>query len=233
MTGLMLERRTLGRLALAGAGLLAAPGWARATAVPPAGVIPFSVFRPEGRLGHHHVRFRRDGDRTVVDVDIRLQVDLGPVTLFRYTHRNREVWADDRLVSLDATTDDDGTAYRVTGRATGDGFQVEGSGGSFMAPADIMPSSYWHADTVNRDLLLHTQRGNLQHVETRPAGVETIEAGGRMIAARRYRMTGTLQVDAWYSEANQWVKLAFAARGSTIDYVLDPGSAGAPTVITG
>jgi hypothetical protein len=230
---LALGRRALGRLVLAGGAVMIMPAWAQATAIPPAGVIPFSVFRPQGRLGHHRVRFRQDGNRQTVDVDIQLQVSLGPVTLFRYTHRNREVWEGDRLVSIDTRTNDDGEEFRVTGRAAGDGFQVSGSGGSFTAPADIMPSSYWHADTVNRDVLLHTQRGELYPIETRTVGTETIEAGGRSIQAQRYRMTGTLQVDAWYSEAGQWVKLAFTVRDTDVEYVLDPGSGGAPTVITG
>jgi len=229
----MLGRRTLGRLVAAGGAVMMMPAWAQATAIPPAGVIPFTVYRSQGPLGHHRVRFQQNGNRTTVTVDIQFAVSLGPITMFRYTHRNREVWEGDRLVSIDTRTNDNGDDYRGTGQATSDGFRVDGRSGTITAPADIMPSSYWHADTVNRDVLLHTQYGELYPIETQLLGTARIEAGGRTIPARHYRLTGDLEVDVWYSEADQWVKMSFIARDTEVEYVLDEGSGGAPTVISG
>jgi hypothetical protein len=226
------------RLLLAGAaaGLAAAalPATATATAarqtasVPPGGreALPyggelrFGVFREGSRIGDHVVRFARDGGLLAVDVSIDLEVRLGFIPLFRYAHRNREVWEGDRLVALDARTDDNGTAYRVSVRRDGGALRVDGSEGPATVPADAMPTSYWRRDTVARSVFVNTQYGNVEDLAVRPAGAESIEAGGRTVDARRYLLEGSLALDVWYAD-DEWAKLAFTARGSRIDYVRD------------
>ena len=231
-----LSRRTL----LAGAGLtaLAGPamgsliGSASASAVPPAGIIPFSVLRNGGDFGRHTLAFRTEGDRLTVDISINLEVRIGLITFFRYTHTNTEVWENGQLVSMETRTDDDGTEYHVVARRTGDGLLVRGSEGEFVAPPDIISTSYWNAGTVNRSTLLDTQRGRLATVETTRIGLDNIMAGGRQIPAIHYRTAGDLNLDVWYSMADQWVKLAFDVRDSDIEYVLDPAADGSTLATT-
>jgi len=199
--------------------------------IPPARLIPFDIRRGDSVIGRHTVRFSGDASRLTAEIAIDIEVKAAFITVYRYTHRNTEVWADGRLQSLDTRTDDNGDALSVTGRATADGFRVEGSQGVVVAPADIMPTSYWNAATVERDLLLDTQKGNLREVSIRPAAREPVAAAGRTVPATRYEVTGDLDLDVWYSDPGQWVKLHFEARGATIDYTLTPGDAGASTLV--
>ena len=207
-----------GTLALASAAPLLA---ARA----PAGDIAFSVYRDGSPLGRHEVRFRRDGGDLHVNIEIELEVKLAFLTLFRYSHRNHEIWRDGRLVSLETRTDDDGTAYRVSGRATGEGFLVEGAEGRLLLPAAVIPTSYWNPATLAQTALLDTQKGRLREVAVREIGPETIDAGGQGAPATRYRMTGDLELDLWYSPQGEWMRIAFEAKGATVDYSRrhDPG----------
>ena len=192
-----------------------------AAVVPPENRLPFRVLRDGDRLGTHVVSFSQEGDQLTVDIAIDLEVRFAFLTAFRYRHRNREVWQGGRLIALDTETDDDGTAYRVSARGGADGLEVDGSAGRFTAPADVIPTSYWKRDIVEQVRVLDTQRGGLVDIAVQPGGLEQVQVRGRTIGARRYTFTGGLQLSAWYSEAGQWVKLAFMARGSTIDYVLD------------
>lgn len=233
IAGPTISRRALGKFAVAGGAMLMPGVPALAATVPPARVIPFMVAMDGGPMGTHTLAFNRDGDRMVVDIDIRLEVG-SIITLFRYSHRNREVWENGRLVSLDTETDDDGTAYRVSGRTTADGFRVTGGvEGDFVAPPDVMPSSYWNIGTVDQTRVLDTQRGRMIDVVTELVGEETIEAAGTIVRANRYRMTGTLTVDVWYSYTGQWVKLAFNARGREVEYTLSTLDSGLSTLATG
>lgn len=226
-------RRQLGRMAAACALLTAVPAPAIALTRPPAGVIPFRVYRGGSEMGHHHTRFSQDGDGLRVDIEIRLAVTIAGITVFRYTHNSVERWRQGRLVSINTETYDDGTEYRVRGRAEGAVFRVlEGRDGPWEAPADIIPTSYWHIGCVRNPVLLHTQYGSRFEVSTQHLGQDTIEAAGRMIEADRYRLTASLVVDVWYNPADQWVKLSFEARGAEVDYILDSGSAGASTLAT-
>jgi hypothetical protein len=195
-----------------------------AAALPSAGEIAFKVFRDDAPLGHHRVVFRREAEDLQVEIDIQLEVKLAFLTIFRYSHSNREVWRDGRLVSIDTKTDDDGDSYWLRGRAGEAGFEVEGSGGSFLAPADIMPTSYWNVETVTKTRLLDTQRGRLIDVDIAPTASEVVSVAGQAVEAQRYRMTGDLELDLWYAADGEWAKISFEARGAEVVYARAPGS---------
>jgi len=216
------------------AGLLAAGllSWetARARAFPSSGIISFDVAR-DGvpGLGHHHVTFRHEGRDLIVDTLIRYRVRLAFITLFRYEHSSREVWRGGRLMAVEGKTHDNRRDHWMRGHAVAEGFRVEGSRGSFIAPADVIPASHWNVAMVGARQLLDTQRGLLMDVRVRDAGREKVEAGGRTIRAKRYRVEflsnaprATKWADIWYDEGGNWVKLAFEARKSTIVYRLKP-----------
>ena len=205
----------------------AAPLWA---AIPPDGRISFAVLRDGAPMGNHSLAFRQDGNELHVEIDILLEVKLAFITLFRYRHSNHEVWVDGRLAAIETETDDDGDKYWLRGRASDEGFQVEGSNGSFMAPAQIIPTSYWNPATLEQKQLLDTQSGRLVTVAIEPLGEETVAMAGLPVPARRFAMTGDLTLDLWYTARGDWAKIAFNARGTEIDYRRDaplPGRAAA------
>lgn len=191
-----------------------------AAAIPASQQLAFEVVRGESSIGRHEVSFRREGEELHVEVAIDLEVKLAFVTVFTYQHRNHEVWRDGRLISIETTTNDDGKQYQLTGRATDQGFQVEGSAGSYLAPADIIPTSYWNPATLEQSQLLDTQRGRLLEVMIVPQGEEQILADGERFSATRYRMSGDLRLDLWYGPDGQWSRIAFDAKGAEVVYRL-------------
>ena len=228
-----LGRRPVLGACLAGTLLMAADRPARALTRPPAGLIPFTVYRGGSRIGHHHTRFSEQGAVLRVDIEIRLTVRFAGIPVFRYTHDSVERWRDGRLIEISSDTDDDGRIYRLRGRAENGVFRVsDGRDGPWEAPPDIIPTSYWHKGVTRNERLLHTQYGAPFELSTQLLGRDTIEAAGTTIEADRYRLSASLIVDAWYNLADQWVKLSFSARGSEIEDVLDPGAEGASTLAT-
>lgn len=219
-------RRCLGALSAvisAGVGMAfvaAGPLWA---AISSNDDFAFKVFRDGEPLGHHRVAFRRKAKDLHVEIDIQLEVKFAFLTVFRYHHTNHEVWRDGHLVAIETKTDNDGESYWLSGRATEAGFEVEGSGGSFVAPADVMPTSYWNPQTVNKSRLLDTQRGRLIDVDIVPAGSEIVVVEGRPANTQRYRMTGDLELDLWYAADGEWAKISFEARGAEVVYARAEG----------
>lgn len=191
------------------------PLWA---ALPSTEEIAFKVFRDGEPLGHHRVTFRREAQDLHVEIDIQLEIKLAFITVFRYRHSNREVWRRGRLVAIDTETDDDGEGFWLRGRASDVGFEIEGSSGSFVAPADVMPTSYWNPETVTKNRLLDTQRGRLIAVQIASAGSEIVSVGGQLRNTQRYRMTGDLELDLWYATDGEWAKISFEARGAEVVY---------------
>ncbi len=185
--------------------------------------IAFNVIRAGEPMGSHKVTFRQDGDRLNVDIAIDLEVRLAFIPVFRYTHRNSETWENGRLVRLQTTTNDDGTQHKVFAEATDQGLRITDSAGrTYLAPADTLPTSYWNKETISRSELLNTQSGKMMPIRIEHHRESTAALGD----ADHYRLVmiddndGT-PIDVWYDKQSlAWVKLAFEARGTKIDYSL-------------
>lgn len=190
-------------------------------AVSPPRDISFNVFRAGEPMGSHTVSFRHDGEKLIVEIAIDLEVRLAFIPVFRYSHRNRETWQDGRLVRLETTTDDDGTKHKVFAEATDDGLRVtDSSGETYIAPADTIPTSYWNRETVRRSELLNTQSGKMMPVRIEEGAADK-SADGEAAHYRLIKLEDGTPVDVWYGGQNgDWIRLAFEARRSKIDYEL-------------
>lgn len=178
-------------------------------------VSDFTVLRDGAPIGTHRIRTEQAGDETRVSVDIDLRVKVAFITVYRYSHRNRETWRGGRLVAIDTRTDDNGTKQFVRGRATPAGFAVESSSGSRLLPADILPTSYWRPIPTDRTQLLDTQKGRILDVRVRREGADKLTAG---LSATRYAVRGDLDLDLWYDGASRLRRIAFDYQGARFDY---------------
>jgi Domain of unknown function (DUF6134) len=226
-SGAVTRREMVGGLLAAGGILAAGTALARSVSGPHPRRMAFDILRDGDSIGGHEVAFQHHGDRLEVDIVIEISVSLAFIPVFAYRHRNHEVWQHGRLVALDSTTDDDGQHFSVTARALDDGLHVIGSDGDILAPADILPTSYWDARTVVQSRLLDSQRGRLLEVEPRYLGEEMLESGA---VARRHRLSGDIDLDLWYAPGGEWLKIAFQVRGAEVSYArrLIDGGEGAP-----
>lgn len=181
----------------------------------------FEVFRNGERIGHHRVEIARQGERSVVNVDINLRVTFGPLTLYRYVHQSREEWQGSRLVSLISSTDNDGSEEKLRAVAEGDGLKVNGTRFTGMLPADTMPTSYWRDDFVRRITIMDSQNGRVLNLQVHPESFEMASAARDDIPMRRFHLTGDIDLTLWYDRNGQWMKSAFRAKdGSQVEYRL-------------
>ena len=66
--------------------------------IPADNVLAYEVFRNDKRIGFHHIQFTRNGAEVRADIHIELDVRLGFIPLFGYTHHNTEIWRDGVLM---------------------------------------------------------------------------------------------------------------------------------------
>ena len=208
---------------LAAALLLLLAGCAAATAAEPRDAT-FAISRYDSRIGTMTLDFRREGETTVVETRLEVVVKVLFVTAYRYTQQRTETWSGDRLLSYEVRTDDNGTESRASARLQGDRLVVAREAGPATAPTDAVPATFWNPVTVSRSVLIDVDDATPRKVAAVDQGVETVEVGGRRIAARRWKITGDLERTIWYAaEGGDWVMLSFAARdGSPITYERQP-----------
>ncbi len=215
----MTRRRLVERAGLAGLTCLPWPSLAAETVPDP---IRFTAYRNGSRFGTHTIAFERLDQDLIATVEIAFDYKLAFIPLYRYRHRNREVWRDDRLIRIETETDDNGTDYQLSGLADGDVFRVDGSGGTFETSAAIQPTSYWRESSIDGGEWLDTQRGKIVRsavtTETGTgAGVDGIPEDATL-----YSLQGDITCLLWYREG-RWSGLRFTAPDdSEIEYRIDP-----------
>jgi hypothetical protein len=187
----------------------------------------FAAYRNGQPIGIHRLSFDRQGDRLVVTTAIELAVKMVGITAYRYTHRGREVWLGQELVSFDSSTDDDGRPYAVRASRENGQLRVErtvpGARGPIQdsLPADLLPSTHWNVHQASQGFLLNAQKGTRERITVIAAGRESVRTLSGVIAATRYHYEGDVRMDQWFDDRGRWVRSRFVVfDGSTIDYVL-------------
>jgi hypothetical protein len=182
--------------------------------------LAFDVTRDGGALGTHIVSFVRDGNTLTVKTAVALKVAFGPITFFDYSHDVTETYQGSKLTWVGSRTKKDGKWKTLSAEAVEGGLQVKGAEFKGLLKGVVIPSSHWNADEMKQPAMFSTETGKLLPMKVVDRGVEQIKAGGTTIDARRFDVTSELNASFWYDAKGRWVKCAFTAEGSKIEYVL-------------
>lgn len=192
-------------------------------AKPDDGTIKFQILRNGNPFGMHMLNFQDLDDGTMaVDINIKMSVSLGPITMFRYEHENREVWKGDELISLKSQTNDNGDDYLVKASWNEDQVSVKNQDREFEAVPDVYTTSYWNDVSIKANQLLNTQKGQIENVTVENLGVDTIQTAVETLQAQHYKIISDsldYPIHIWYDlNTSQWVGLKFKVRGSELYY---------------
>lgn len=200
--------------------IISAAGWASEESER----VLFRVLRNGSEIGTHEVVINHAGNRAEARVAIDFAVKIAFVTVYRYEHRNREIWDGNRLVRLSSRTNDNGKNTSVVIRRADGVLVVEGSEYDGTADGDALPTSHWNPAMLGAPVLINTINGKLLDVEVASRGLERIAALGRQLDAARFDITGDTSLSLWYAEdesgAPVWVKCAFSLDGADFRYEL-------------
>lgn len=213
----------IGRRAIL-SGLAVVPFGAAQAALPiPAGdKLAFHIIRKGDTIGEHRLSFARSSSvgGLTVEVAVDIAVGVGPIAFFRYQHRATVRWADGQTISIDASTNDDGTPRHMTARRDETGLLVEGSGAArYVAPRQSLPGTHWDRAMLDAPFI-NTEDGRLMHPTVTLVGVEKLDVTGGVVEAQHYALRGDANLDTFYDRSPSWVGLRFTAKdGSEIRYL--------------
>jgi hypothetical protein len=213
----MISRRNL----LVGAALMASMRRAYAALPVPAGdALAFQIIRKGDVIGTHRLDFQREGTRLTVRIAMELTIKLGPITLFRYTHKNVELWDGDDFTGFKAETNDDGTLHSATAARRPEGLVVESTDTPrYIAPPNTLAATHWNKRMLDGPMI-NTQDGKLLRPTVTPGPRTMIPlASGKLIPATLYSLTGDAPLDLWYDDSATWSALSFTGSdGGKIEY---------------
>jgi hypothetical protein len=174
----------------------------------------FEVLLDDKPIGEHTFELANEGDRHVLESKASFDVKFLFVTAFRYRHQSTEIWNDNCLTSIDATTDSNGKRQTVRGASRNNRFSLERPDASAL-PECVQTFAYWNPDVLESTELLNSQTGAYEAVAISWDGRDAVDVAGTPVEADRYRI-GTRKGDItlWYSVADQtWLALEAPAKG--------------------
>jgi hypothetical protein len=182
--------------------------------------LDFEVRRNGSPIGSHVVTIERGERETVVRVSVDMAVGIGPIVFYRYRHRSTEIWRENRLVRLDADTDDDGKLIALRVWADAGRLFVDGAQGRQETPADTLPSSYWHPGLRTATRWIDTHTAAVVPIAVTPEPPIRLRIGEREVEAVPHRTTSPgIEVIPFYTPEGEWVGLTFSYRGGRFDYI--------------
>jgi hypothetical protein len=184
--------------------------------VPKGNLLQFKVLRGETDIGRHVMNFERSGNVLTVKIAIDLAVKVGPITVFRYSHRGTETWEGDEFTAFNSDTDNDGKPAYCRIRRGAEGLVVEGDRAPrYTAPGNALATTYWNIATLKVPLI-NSQDGRLMQMTVKDLGQQAVSvASGAEIQATRYSLSGLVPLDIWYDAAPSWAHLLFYRGGDT------------------
>lgn len=193
-----------------------APTWSPADGAK----LEFDVLRDGGALGTHILTFSRQDDTLTVDTDINFKVAFGPITFFEYIHDVTERYVGGKLAWVGSRTHKDGKWRTLSAQATDAGLSVKGAGFVGVLKGLVIPSTHWNIAEMKQAAMFSTETGEMLPMRVTDRGIEQVATGAGPIEARRFDVKSELAASFWYDAQGRWVKCAFDAEGSHIEYVL-------------
>lgn len=183
--------------------------------------LSFDVVRDGSKIGTSTIDVQGNDENRVVQVATHIDVKLAFITLYRFDQTDTEHWVNGQLLTINATTDDNGTVQRTSARSGNDGIIVDADGVTRKVASPLVPVSFWKEELLSEPAALNTQTGKVAPLKVADKGEEQLTIRGQSTAARHFALRSSFSQDVWY-DSNGWlVRMEFQAKdGSTISYQL-------------
>ncbi len=182
----------------------------------------FRVFLDDDEIGFQSFVVSADETRTQIDVEARFDVTYLFITFYSYRHTNAEVWKGECLQEIHAQTNDNGEKFFVQGTRKDGHLQLQTHHGEEIIEGCVKTFAYWNPTWFQSNRLLNSQTGELQPVEIRTVGEETIAVRGAPTPTKHPRIiSDKFTIDLWYTKNNEWVGLQSTTKeGKKLRYEL-------------
>ncbi len=196
----------------------------------------YKILRKGKRVGTHTVQITPDpsGDNNkfTVSVDSKIRITVMKVPVFSFRYKATEVWNNNQLVSIKATTVKNGETKEVSATVAGDTMKTVISGGpdpDYESEQSVEPvsfvSNHWHPGVLNSNRIYNTLTGFVDKVSIENPGTDPITIKGSegnsdtQHSAIHVRYTGGFEAESWYGRDGRWLQLLFKGTdGSLITY---------------
>ena len=181
----------------------------------------FDVVLNDEIVGYSNLTYKKlkNGLEVLVDVEI-IPKFLG-LKLMKYTLKNREVWKNKKLISIDANSSWFGKKYYVKGQREEGGFRIEGSAFSGVIKDTFATTSYFTPEFLKRRIWVSTQDGTPLEIKTRKLKNKKVSFNDKNYSVTEWEISGDLELTLQYDEQKNWVGSGFTVGKYPASFILN------------
>ncbi len=181
----------------------------------------FDVLLNEDIVGYSNLTHKKlkNGLEVLVDVEITPKI-LG-LRFMKYTLKNREVWKNRKLISIDANSSWFGKKYYVKGHREEGGFRIEGSAFSGVIKDTFATTSYFTPEFLKRKIWVSTQDGTPLEIKTRKLKNKNVSFKDKNYSVTEWEISGDLELTLQYDEQKNWVGSGFTVGNYPANFILN------------
>lgn len=204
------------------AGALTLSLWPWAASSDYLGLYEYTVLRDGDPIGTYKVTVTPENDSLQVEASSQLEINFGPLTLYRFEHQRSELWRDGELETMVAWTDKNGDLFDISISKGENGYTrvINGRVENFDPSTRIL--ALWHEDLFKYNSFLSPIEDRTYQISVDYVGEQEVELIKGSVDARFYRMTGDTERDIYYDSDGNIIKVRlYDHRGAVIEYVLN------------
>ena len=183
--------------------------------------VNFDVLLNDEIVGYSNLTHKKLKDGLEVLIDVEITPKFLGLKFMKYTLKNREVWKNKKLISIDANSSWFGKRYYVKGQREEGGFRIEGSAFSGVIKDTFATTSYFTPEFLKRKIWVSTQDGTPLEIKTRKLKNKKVSFNDKNYSVTEWEISGDLELTLQYDEQKNWVGSGFTVGDYPASFILN------------
>ena len=183
--------------------------------------VNFDVLLNDEIVGYSNLTHKKLKDGLEVLIDVEITPKFLGLKFMKYTLKNREVWKNKKLISIDANSSWFGKRYYVKGQREEGGFRIEGSAFSGVIKDTFATTSYFTPEFLKRKIWVSTQDGTPLEIKTRKLKNKKVSFNDKNYSVTEWEISGDLELTLQYDEQKNWVGSGFTVGKYPASFILN------------
>ena len=181
----------------------------------------FDVVLNDEIVGYSNLTYKKLKNGLEVLVDVEITPKFLGLKFMKYTLKNREVWKNKKLISIDANSSWFGKRYYVKGQREDQGFRIEGSAFSGVIKDTFATTSYFTPEFLKRKIWVSTQDGTPLDIKTRKLKNKKVSFNDKNYSVTEWEISGDLELTLQYDKQKNWVGSGFTVGNYPASFILN------------
>ena len=187
--------------------------------------LEYELFRNNTPIGYHKFDFKREGQKLIIDSEIKFKITKLGVDLYQYYAAGQERYNDGVFSGFSSETNQNKKEkyVNISIDKMDKNLVIDGSSYKGKADKDFIIGTWWNHEIVQKKAQISAVSGRIIDQKVEFLGKEDVTFGDKTYKTLKFNFSSTdpslskdkkLNIDIWYEEDTYlWVKAAFDKTG--------------------